>query len=50
MAALKIPLMAKAIPAPKINLDSVGETLTQVSTPDNKRESMNRRLVVIFRR
>jgi outer membrane protein OmpA-like peptidoglycan-associated protein len=50
MAAFKIPPMAKAMPAPKINVDSVGEALTQVSTPDTKRQRLNRRVVVIFRR
>jgi OOP family OmpA-OmpF porin len=43
-------LIKSCIPVSKIMFDSFGETLTQVSTPDSKRERMNRRVVVIFRR
>ena len=43
-------LIKFGVPVPKIKVDSFGETLTQVSTPDNKRERMNRRVVVNFRR
>ena len=48
--AVAAALIKTGIPVPKIKVDSFGEKLTQVSTPDNKRERMNRRVVVIFQR
>jgi OOP family OmpA-OmpF porin len=43
-------LIKTGIPTSKIRVDSFGENLTQVSTSNNKRERLNRRVVVIFRR
>lgn len=43
-------LIKTGIPTSKIKVDSFGEARTQVSTTDNKRERLNRRVVVIFQR
>ncbi|MBT5838961.1 MAG: OmpA family protein, partial [Rhodospirillaceae bacterium] len=43
-------LIKTGIPTSKIRVDSFGENLTQVSTSNDKRERLNRRVVVIFRR
>jgi len=43
-------LIKTGIPTSKIKVDSFGEARTQVSTADNKRERLNRRVVVTFQR